>query len=92
MRSHAPNLEFSKLNISETIKDRATKFGMWFLLMKSNLYANFYKIWTKSKKVGVANFCANLMLKFFFEKSLEPKVTKKIKLVPCLYLIQFKRY
>ena len=65
---------------------------MPFLLVKSNMFAKFYQIWTKNKKVGVANFCANLMLKMFFAESLVLELTKKIQLKPCFYLLQFPRY
>ena len=44
-----------KTNNSKTIKDINTKFCMCHLLPKSYLNRNFGQIWTKNKKVGVAN-------------------------------------
>ena len=62
---------------------------MCILLPKSNTDAEFGQIWSKNEKVGVANFCANLQLKFFFAESLELVTTKKMQLIMCFYLLPF---
>ena len=64
---------------------------MCFLLVNSYMYVNFYQIWTKNKKVSVANFCAYGHLKIVSGGNIRTYETKKIQLVLCFYLLPFPR-